>query len=107
MSTPDTDELRRLLHDLRGALGSFVIHLALLDDQEVGGRARKHLDAMLVGVDGMVEALAQITSSFGLEGGKSTPLAILQSRHTQRHLAASLTHRLAGVVPSRTRRTHG
>ena len=90
MSAPDTDELRRLLHDLRGEIGSFVIRLALLDGQEMNGAARTHLDAMLVNVDRMVKALAALTSGFGLEGGKSTPLAILHSRHTQRSLAAAV-----------------
>ena len=86
MSVPDTAEVRRLLHALRGALGSFVIHLAIVDDQEVSQDARAHLDAMLANVDRMVEALAAITESFGLEGGKSTPLAILHSPHTKRAL---------------------
>ena len=89
MSAPNTDEFRRLLHALRGEIGSFVIRLALLDNQEMSGAARTHLDAMLVNVDRMVEALAGITSAFGLEGGKSTPLAILHSRHTQQSLAAA------------------
>jgi hypothetical protein len=56
---------------------------ALLDNQEMSGTARAHLEAMLVNVDRMVEALAEITSSFGHDGGKSTALAILHSRqHT-------------------------
>jgi hypothetical protein len=86
MSAPDTDEARRLLHALRGALGSFVIHLAIVDDQEMSQDARTHLDAMLVNVDRMVEALAAISASFGLAGGKSTPLAILNSPHTKQAL---------------------
>jgi hypothetical protein len=89
MSAPNTEELRRLLHDLRGEIGSFVIRLALLDDQKMSGDARTHLDAMLVNVDRMVGALARFTSGFGLEGGKSTPLAILHSRHTYQSLAAA------------------
>ena len=89
MSAPNIDELRRLLHALRGEIGSFVFRLALLDDQEMSGAARIQVEAMLANVERMVEALAGITSSFGLEGGKSTPLAILHSRHTQRSLAAS------------------
>ena len=87
MSAPDTHELRQLLHDLRGDLGSFVIRLAILDGEEMSGAARKQLDAMLVNVDRMVASLARITSRFGLDGGKSTPLAILHSRHTQQSLA--------------------
>jgi hypothetical protein len=89
MPAPHADELRRLLHALRGEIGSFVFRLALLDEQEMSGAARTHLDAMLANVDRMVGAVADITSGFGLEGGKSTPLAILHSRHTQRSLEAA------------------
>jgi hypothetical protein len=89
MATPDRDELRRHLHDLRGEIGSFLFRLALLDDQEMSGATRTHLDAMLVNVHRMVDALARITARFGLDSGKSTPLAILHSPHTQRSLAAT------------------
>jgi len=89
MPAPNSEELRRLMHALRGEIGSFVIRLALLDDEEMSSPARTQLDAMLVNVDRMVEALAAITSSFDLEDGKSTPLAILHSRHTQKSLAAT------------------
>ncbi len=89
MSAPNTDELRRLLHALRGEIGSFVFRLALLDGQEMSGAARTQLDKMLVNVDRMVGALADLTLGLDLEGGKSTPLAILQSKHTQQSLAAT------------------
>jgi hypothetical protein len=89
MSAPKTDELRRLLHDLRGEIGSFVIRLAILDGQEMSGTARNQLDAMLANIDRMVRAVACLTSGLGLEVGKSTPLAILHSRHTQQSLAAT------------------
>jgi hypothetical protein len=93
MAAPNNDELRPLLHDLRGALGAFVFRLALLDNQEMSGTARAHLEAMLVNVDRMVEALAEIASSFGHDGGKSTALAILHSRHTQQSLFAAADSR--------------
>jgi len=90
MSSLQTTELRRLLHDLRGEIGSFVFRLAILDDQKMSGTARAQLDAMLANVDRMVGALADLTQGLGLDGGKSTPLAILHSRHTQKSLAAAV-----------------
>ena len=89
MPAPSNEELRRLLHDLRGEIGSFVFRLALLDEQRMSGDARTNLDAMLGNVDRMVGALARLTSGLGLEGGKSTPLAILHSRYTHQSLAAT------------------
>jgi signal transduction histidine kinase len=79
---PEKDEMSRLLHDLREPLGAFVIYLALLDDEKLSDDGRKHLESMLGSVQRMVTAVGEIASSFGLEPGKSTPLAILnQDRH--------------------------
>jgi hypothetical protein len=74
---PNRNEIRGLLHALREPVGAFVIHLSLLDDEDLSEEARSHLEAMLVNVQRMVEALGDITSSFDLEAGSSTPLSVL------------------------------
>jgi signal transduction histidine kinase len=74
---PKPNELRALIHALREPVGSFVIRLALLDDEELSDDAQEHIDAMLSSVQRMIRALTEMTSRFELDRGESTPLAIL------------------------------
>jgi len=77
LSKLDNAEIAHLLHELREPVGAFVIYLALLDDEEVGKEARKHLDSMRTNVQRMVGAIADIASGFGLEGdGNSAPVRV-------------------------------
>ena len=76
-SSPNRNEIRRLLHALREPVSAFAIHVALIDDRDLNEDARSSLDAMLTQVEHMTKALAAITKAFGLELDDSTPLAML------------------------------
>jgi len=80
MSAPTTDELRRLMHALREPIGALVINLSLLDNEDLSASGRERLEATLGNVHRMVEAIADLTASFGLECGSSTPLAMLSKQ---------------------------
>ena len=76
---PRTDEIRRLVHALREPVGAFVIHVSMIEDEQLTDDVREHVQAMLSNVERMVGALADITSRFGLELGDTTPLSLIAS----------------------------
>ena len=79
---PTQDEVRRLLHAMREAVGAFVIRVALLEDQDLSESGRTTRDAMLHDVERMARALRAMTDAFGLEMHGATPLAMLNPRRT-------------------------
>ena len=79
VSSPQPNEIRKLMHALREPVGAFVIRIALLDDEKLSDDARDHINAMLVSVQKMMRALTEMTARFGLDAGETTPLAILSS----------------------------
>jgi hypothetical protein len=76
---PTQDEVRRLMHAMREAVGAFVIRVALLEDRDLSESARTTRDEMLHDVERMTRALRAMTEAFGLERGPSTPLSMLNT----------------------------
>jgi hypothetical protein len=86
---PTPDEVRRLMHAMREAVGAFVLRVALLEDADLSESARDTRDAMLHDVERMSRALRAMTEAFGLEHHGSTPLAMLNPRRPRGERQAS------------------
>jgi hypothetical protein len=70
---------------MREPVGTLLIYLSMLDDEDMSDEARRHLDVMLTSVTRMTEALAAMTKRFELELGDSTPLAIISHEDRRPH----------------------
>jgi hypothetical protein len=71
VATPDIAEIRRLLHALREPLGAFVIHLELLDREELSVAGRSELKTMRANMERATKVFEDL--DFVMENGHAEP----------------------------------
>jgi signal transduction histidine kinase len=80
LTTPNTDGIDRLLHDLREPIGAFIIYLSLLENEELSADGRRHVEAMVRNARRLAKMIGDITEALGFEGNGSTSNAILSEK---------------------------